>query len=163
MPAPGESLRLRAASPADAPLILSFIQELAAYERLAHEVRATEPALRAHLFGERPAAEVLLAEWQGQPAGFALFFTTFSTFLGKPGLWLEDLYVRPAMRGHGIGRALLAALARTAAARDCGRIDWAVLDWNEPAKGFYHGLGARVLEDWRTWRLTGDALAALGA
>ena len=157
------SLRLRAAGASDLPRVLEFIRELAEYERLAHEARATLDDLRRHLAGPRPAAEVVLAEWEGEPAGFALHFTTFSTFVGKPGLWLEDLYVRPAHRGRGIGRALLAALARRAAERGCGRVEWAVLDWNEPAKGFYRGLGARMLEDWRTWRLAGPALEALAS
>jgi len=155
-------LRLRAATAADLPQLLAFILELADYERLRHEVLATEEDLRAHLFGARPAAEVQLAEWEGAAAGFALHFTTFSTFLGKPGIWLEDLYVKPALRGRGIGRALLAELARMARARGCGRVEWAVLDWNEPAKGFYAQLGARMLDDWRTWRLTGEALDELG-
>jgi GNAT superfamily N-acetyltransferase len=159
--APGPLL-LRAATADDLPQILAFIDELADYEKLRHEVHATLADLRVHLFGARPAAEVLIAEWESRAAGFALFFTTFSTFLGKPGLWLEDLYVRPELRGKGIGRALLAELARQAAARGYGRVDWAVLDWNEPAKSFYHGLGARQMKDWRTWRLTGEALLQLG-
>lgn len=162
MSAASGPLRLRAATAADLPQILAFIDELADYEKLRHEVHATLADLRQHLFGERPAAEVLIAEWEDRPAGFALFFRTFSTFMGRPGLWLEDLYVRPALRGHGIGRALLAELARLAAARGYGRVDWAVLDWNEPAKGFYGKLGARQLEDWRTWRLTGEELLRLG-
>lgn len=155
-------LHLRVATAADLPQILAFIGELAEYERLRHEVRASEADLRAHLFGARPMAEVLIAEWQDAPAGFALYFTTFSTFLGKPGYWLEDLFVKPELRGRGIGRALLAELARRAQERGYGRVEWAVLDWNEPAKGFYHELGARKLEDWRTWRLTGEALETLG-
>lgn len=156
-------LRLREATAADVPQILAFIRQLAEYERLAHEVKAGEAELRAHLFGARPAAEVLLAEWRGEPAGFALYFTTFSTFLGRPGFWLEDLFVPPERRGLGIGRALLTGLAREAQARGHGRVEWAVLDWNEPAKGFYERLGARKLEEWRTWRLTGPALDKLGA
>ena len=155
-------LRLRAATAEDVPQILAYIRQLAEYERLAHEVEASEADLRAHLFGPRPAAEVLLAEWQGEPAGFALFFTTFSTFRGRPGLWLEDLFVPPERRGLGIGRALLARLALEARQRGCARVEWAVLDWNEPAQGFYARLGANRLEEWRTWRLTGAALDELG-
>jgi len=156
-----DSLRLRAAVAADAPQILAFIRELADYERLLPEVRASEADLRAHLFGARPAAEVTIAEWQGAPAGFALYFTTFSTFRGQPGFWLEDLFVKPELRGRGIGRALLAELARQAKARGYGRVEWAVLDWNEPAKGFYALLGAQMMNEWRTWRLTGTALDEL--
>lgn len=155
-------LRLRAATAADLPQVRAFILQLAEYERLAHEVRASEDDLRRHLFGPQPAAEVVLAEWNQRPAGFALWFPTFSTFVGRPGIWLEDLFVTPELRGQGIGRALLAELARIAIARDYARVDWAVLDWNEPAKSFYTRLGARPLDDWRTWRLTGEALAALG-
>jgi GNAT superfamily N-acetyltransferase len=154
-------LRLRAATIADLPQVLAFIRQLAEYERLAHEVHATEAGLREHLFGPSPAAEVLLAEWEGKAAGFALHFPTFSTFAGRPGIWLEDLFVLPEQRGRGIGRALLIELARLAKARGCGRVEWTVLDWNVQAQGFYRGLGARVLDDWRTWRLADEALAAL--
>lgn len=150
---------LRAATPADVPVILGFIRELAAYEKLLHEVTATEEALQRTLFGVPPAAHVVLAEADGRPAGFALYFFNYSTFLARPGLYLEDLFVRPESRGAGVGRALLLHLARLANARGCGRMEWAVLDWNEPAKGFYRKLGAVPLDDWRVMRLTGGALA----
>jgi len=152
---------LRPATIADVPVVLGFIRELAAYEQLEHEVVATEPLLAEHLFSPRPAAEVIIAELDGAAVGFALFFHNFSTFLGRPGLFLEDLYVQPHARGSGIGKALLRHLAGLAVARGCGRMDWNVLDWNEPAIGFYEKLGAEVLPDWRTCRVTGDALRAL--
>jgi GNAT superfamily N-acetyltransferase len=143
------------------PLILSFIRELAEYERLSHEVVATEEALRDHLFGERPVAEVVIAESGGDPAGFALFFHSFSTFLGRPGIYLEDLYVKPEFRGKGMGRALLIHLARLAKERGCGRLEWSVLDWNEPAIGFYRGLGASPVGGWTVYRVSGEALEGL--
>jgi GNAT superfamily N-acetyltransferase len=152
---------LRPATIADVPVVLGFIRELAAYEQLGHEVVATEPLLAEPLFGPRPAAEVIIAELNGAAVGFALFFHNFSTFLGCPGLFLEDLYVQPHARGSGIGKALLRHLAGLAVARGCGRMDWNVLDWNEPAIGFYKKLGADVLPDWRTCRVTGDALKVL--
>ena len=148
---------IRAALEADVPLILSFIGELAEYERLSDEVVATEEALRAHLFGERPVAEVMIAEDGDDPAGFALFFHSFSTFLGRPGIYLEDLYVRPAFRGRGAGRALLVHLARLARERGCGRLEWSVLDWNEPAIGFYGRIGASPVGGWTVYRVTGEA------
>ena len=154
-------LTLRAATATDADLILDLIRELARFERLSHEVTADMPALRRHLFGNRPAAEVLVADVDGTPAGFALFFPTFSTFLGKPGLYLEDLFIRPAYRGRGIGRAVLAHLARLAFERGCGRLEWAVLNWNDPAITFYRGLGARPMGDWTVFRLDGEGLEAL--
>lgn len=154
-------IAIRSATVEDTPLILSFIRELAEYEKLSHEVVATEEALRASLFGERPFAEVLLAFVGGEPLGFALFFHNFSTFLGKPGIYLEDLYVRPEHRGTGAGRALLVRLARLAVERGCGRLEWWVLDWNEPAVGFYNRIGARAMDDWTVYRLTGDALERL--
>lgn len=157
---PGLGLRFAGAD--DAPLVLEFIRELAAYEKLADQVAADEATLRASLFGERPGAEVVLAELDGEPVGFALFFANFSTFLGRPGLYLEDLFVRPAARGRGAGRTLLAFLARLAVDRGYGRVDWSVLDWNEPAVGFYEKLGARALDGWTVFRLTGDALRELG-
>jgi GNAT superfamily N-acetyltransferase len=155
-------IRVRVASEADVPLILSFIKELAEYERLSHEVVATEDSLREWLFGERPVAEVLIGESGGDAAGFALFFHSFSTFLGKPGIYLEDLYVRPEFRGRGIGRALLIHLARLARERGYGRLEWSVLDWNKPAIGFYRGIGASPVSGWTVYRVTGKALEKLG-
>lgn len=154
-------VRLRPAVQSDVPAILGFIRELAAYEKLEHQVVASEALLSEHLFGARPAAEVVIAELDGHPVGFALFFQNFSTFLGRPGLFLEDLYVQPHARGKGLGKALLVHLARLAVTRGAGRFDWNVLDWNEPAIGFYKRLGADVLPDWRTCRVTGGALRAL--
>ena len=156
-------LAIRPAVAADVSLVLRFIRDLAEYERLPHECVATEALLRETLFGPEPQAEVLLAELDGEPAGFALFFHNFSTFLGRPGLYLEDLFVRPAARGHGVGRALLARLAAIAVERGCGRFEWAVLDWNEPAIGFYRKLGAVPLDDWTVQRVTGEALRRLAA
>lgn len=154
-------LQLRPARRQDVPLILGFIRELAEYEKLSHQVVADEAQLAANLFGARPYAEVLIGEVDGEPAGFALFFHNFSTFLGKPGIYLEDLYVRPAVRGSGLGKALLVELARLAVSRGCGRLEWAVLDWNEPAIGFYQRLGARPQDDWTGYRLSGAALTDL--
>jgi GNAT superfamily N-acetyltransferase len=161
MSTPPRPVTIRAARPADVPLVLAFIRELAVYERLEDQVVATEADIATGLFGARPYAEVLLGSLGGEPVGFALFFHNFSTFLGKPGLYLEDLFVRPAARGAGVGRELLARLARLAIERGCGRLDWAVLDWNEPSIGFYRSLGAATLDDWTTFRLSGDALARL--
>jgi GNAT superfamily N-acetyltransferase len=144
-------------------LIAQLIRELAEYERLLDEVSLDESLLAEHLFGSRPYVEALLAEDQAGPAGFALFFHNYSTFLGRPGIYLEDLFVRPEHRGRGIGRALLQELARLAVARGCGRLEWAVLDWNQPAIGFYERLGARPNSDWTTYRLSGEALSALGS
>ena len=158
-----DTLRIRSAVAADVPLILGFIRELAEYEKLAHQVVATEADIRDSLFGPRPAAECLIAEFEGKPAGFALFFHNFSTFLGRAGIYLEDLYVKPELRGKGVGRGLLAYLARLALQRGCGRFEWAVLDWNEPAIRFYRSIGARMLDDWRINRVTGDALEKLAA
>lgn len=154
-------LQLRPARRQDVPLILGFIRELAEYEKLSHQVVADEAQLAANLFGPRPYAEVLIGEVDGEPAGFALFFHNFSTFLGKPGIYLEDLYVRPAVRGSGLGKALLVELARLAVSRGCGRLEWAVLDWNAPAIGFYQRLGARAQDDWTGYRLSGAALTEL--
>jgi GNAT superfamily N-acetyltransferase len=156
-------LTLRAATPDDVPLILRFIRELADYERLLHEVEATEERLRETLFGPRAYAEVVIAETQGEPQGFALFFHNYSTFLAKPGIYLEDLYVRPEARGRGIGRKLLAHLARIAKERGCGRLEWWVLDWNEPARRFYRSLGAEAMDEWTVHRVAGGALDRLAA
>jgi len=145
----------------DVPTVLGFIRELAVYEKLEHQVVATDEDLRRWLFGPDAVAEVVLAIEDGAPAGFALFFHNFSTFLGRPGLYLEDLFVREASRGRGIGKALLVHLASLAVARGYGRVEWAVLDWNQPAIEFYRSLGASLLDDWRICRLTGDALAGL--
>jgi len=155
--------RVREASEEDVPLILSFIRELAEYEKLSREVVATEEGLRESLFGERRYAEVLIAEHDGSPAGFALFFHNFSTFLGKPGIYLEDLYVNPVFRGTGIGKKLLVHLARLAKRRGCGRLEWWVLDWNEPAIGFYESLNATAMDDWTVYRLAGKALEDLAS
>ena len=154
---------IRAATQEDVPLILSLIKELAGYERLSHEVSATEDLLRFHLFGKRRGAEVLIGCHAGEPAEFALFFPTFSTFLGRPGLYLEDLYVKPEFRGKGIGRAMLVYLAGLAKERDCGRLEWSVLDWNEPAIKLYRGIGAVPMDDWTVYRVTGEALDELAA
>jgi GNAT superfamily N-acetyltransferase len=155
-------MQLRPAVRADVPQILRLIRALADYEKLSHEVAATEAALASALFGERPAAEVLLAEEQGRAVGFALFFQNFSTFLARPGIYLEDLFVEPAQRGKGTGKALLKAVAKLAVERGCGRFEWSVLDWNEPAIGFYKSLGAQPMADWTIVRVTGDALKKLG-
>ena len=149
---------IRPAGPEDVGLVLRFVRELAEYERLADQARATEEDYRTSLFGERPAAEVLIAEFADEPVGFALFFQNFSTFVGRPGIFLEDLYVRPEARGRGIGKALLEELVRLAYERGCGRVEWAVLDWNEPAIKFYESLGARMMKDWRIFRLDRAAI-----
>jgi len=147
----------------DLPLIASFIRELAEYERLSSSVAFDEAALERYLFGERPYAEVLIAEDDsGSAVGFALFFHNFSTFLGRPGLYLEDLFVRPEARGHGYGKTLLVRLAQLALERGCGRVEWAVLNWNRPSIEFYEALGARPNSDWTVYRLSGEALQALG-
>jgi GNAT superfamily N-acetyltransferase len=153
-------MTIRIAGAEDAALILEFIRGLAEYEKLSQECVASEEALRRTLFGPRPYAEVLIAEQAGRPAGFALFFHNYSTFLAKPGIYLEDLYVVPELRGLGIGKALLLQLARIAVERDCGRLEWSVLDWNEPAIGFYKKLGAVAMEEWTIFRLSGPALVA---
>jgi len=155
------SLTIRSAGPGDGAQVLQFIGELAQYERLTDDVMATEEAIERTLFGPDPAAEVLIAEWEGQAVAFALFFSTYSTFLAKAGIWLEDLFVRPDFRDKGIGRALLSRLATLAIERDNGRLEWAVLDWNEPAIGFYRRLGAEAQDQWTTWRLVGERLSDL--
>ena len=156
-------LSIRAATADDVPLIRQLIAELAEYERLADAAVATADDLRAQLFGAHPAAEVLIGEVDGEAAGFALFFHNFSTFLGKRGLYLEDLFVRPGFRGVGLGRHLMASLARIAMQRDCGRFEWSVLDWNAPAIGLYRTLGAVGMDEWTVQRLEGDALRALAS
>lgn len=154
---------IRSAVVTDVPAILDFVKALAAYEKLSHEVVATEEGLRAFLFGPRPMAEVILGCRAKKPVGFALFFHNFSTFLGCPGLYLEDLFVQEEMRGRGLGRMMLAYLARLARERQCGRLEWSVLDWNTPAVGFYKSLGAASMDDWSVNRLTGEALERLAA
>ena len=154
---------LRPAAPADLPAIVGLIHELAAFEHLSHLVEVTPQSLAPHLFGPRPAAEAVVAQVDGAVVAFALFFTNFSTFLGKPGLYLEDLYVQPAMRGRGLGRALLQHLAMLAVRRGCGRFEWSVLDWNRNAIDFYEKMGATVMPDWRICRVTGAALQSLAA
>lgn len=152
---------VRFAEPADVALILGFIKGLAEYEKLSHEVSATEDVLQETLFGSRRVAEVIVGEYHGEAVAFALFFHNFSTFLGRPGIYLEDLFVKPQMRGRGFGKALLAYLARLAVERKCGRVEWAVLDWNAPAIRFYRKLGAVTMDDWTVHRLTGAALDRL--
>ncbi len=154
---------LRPATITDAPLILQFIKELADYERMLDDVVATEEMLRHALFGPRPAAEVILCFEEDKPAGFALFFHNFSTFRGKPGIYLEDLFVRPEFRGRGYGKLLLQALARLCVERDCARLEWSVLDWNTPSIEFYKSLGAVPMDEWTVFRLTDDSLTKLAA
>ena len=156
-------LAIVSAAEQDVPVILEMIRELAEYEKLRHICVATEDQLRRTLFGERPAAEVLIARMHGAPVGFALFFPNYSTFLAQPGMFLEDLYVKPHARGKGAGLALLRELARIAVARGCGRVEWLVLDWNEPSIQFYRKLGAVPMDEWTTFRLTGDPLVKLAA
>jgi GNAT superfamily N-acetyltransferase len=155
--------RIRHSTVADVQILLELIRGLAEYERLLDQVTASQDGLRSHLFGLRPAAEAVIAEEGAAPVGFALYFQSFSTFLGKPGLFLEDLFVRPAYRGRGYGKALMVFVARLALARGCGRLEWSVLDWNTPARDFYRGLGARPLDDWIGQRMTDDAIARLAA
>jgi GNAT superfamily N-acetyltransferase len=152
---------IRPAQPDDCPTIVALIRELAAYERLENEARATPEDLARHLFGDRPAAEVLMAEVDGSPVGLALYFTNFSTFRGQPGIYLEDLFVRPEFRGRGIGKALLASVARIAVDRGCGRFEWSVLDWNTPSIEFYKAQGAVPMEGWTVFRVTDQALTEL--
>ncbi|MBE9117399.1 GNAT family N-acetyltransferase [Lusitaniella coriacea LEGE 07157] len=154
-------LNLRSATPKDIPIIFSLIQALAKYEKLSEEVTGNEDALREHLFGERPYAEVILAEWAGKTAGFALFFPNYSTFLTQPGLYLEDLFVVPEYRRRGVGTALLRHVARLAVERGVGRLEWSVLNWNEPAIALYKSLGAVIMEEWRICRISGSALPKL--
>lgn len=160
---PPPNFRLEPATERDVGLILRFIRELSVYEELAHEVIATEEVLRESLFGSHPAAEVVIAYAGDEPAGFAVYFQTFSTFLGRRGLYLEDLFVVPQWRGHGLGRRLLAYVAYVAVERGCGRMEWSVLDWNEPALGVYRKIGARSMDEWTVHRLTGAALRDLAS
>ena len=155
------SILIRGATEQDVPLIRQLITELAEYEKLSDQVEATESLLHEHLFGPRPIVEAMIAELDGDAVGFALFFHNFSTFLGRPGIYLEDLFVRPHARGKGVGRALLREIAKLALRRKCGRLEWAVLDWNEPAIGFYKSLGAVPMDQWTIFRVTGDALDRL--
>ena len=160
-PRSSNNIRIEPASEGNIPLILTFIKRLADYERLAHTVVATEESLREYLFGEKRYAEVVIARLDDLPVGFALFYHNFSTFVSKPGLYLEDLFVVPEQRGKGIGNALLVYLAKLAVERKCGRFEWAVLDWNSSAIKFYESLGAVPLDDWRLFRLSGDPLTKL--
>jgi GNAT superfamily N-acetyltransferase len=157
------TITIRPASASDLPLIAQLIRDLADYEKLASEVRFDEAVLGQKLFGPRPYAEVVIGELDGNAQGFALFFHNFSTFEGRPGIYLEDLFVRPEARGSGLGKALLAHLAALAVERDCARLEWSVLDWNAPAIGFYQNLGARLMDDWTVMRLDGTELSQLGA
>jgi GNAT superfamily N-acetyltransferase len=156
-----KSFSIRPATVTDCALILQFVRELAEYEQLASECVATEQDYARHLFAEQPAAEVLIAEEDGTPVAFALFFRNFSTFLGRPGIYLEDLFVRPAFRGRGYGKALLVELARIARRRNYGRVEWSVLDWNQPAIDFYESLGARQMKEWIICRVTGPGIESL--
>ncbi len=156
-------ISIRSATPADISLIGQFIRDLAEYEKLAHEVRFDEAVMAQKLFGPRTFAEVLIGEIDGTPQGFALFFHNFSTFEGRPGIYLEDLFVRPDARGSGLGKALLGKLAALAVERDCARLEWSVLDWNTPAIDFYKALGARPMDEWTVYRVDGNALTDLAA
>jgi GNAT superfamily N-acetyltransferase len=162
VPAPPD-LRIDPATEGDLPLILQLIRALAEYERLEHAVVATEQDLRESLFGPKPSAEVVLARVGQDAVGFAVWFYSYSTFLARPGLYIEDVFVFPEWRGRGIGRALVTYLARVAVARNCGRMEWSVLDWNETAIGFYRRLGATPMDEWTVFRITGDALKQLGS
>jgi len=156
-----ETLKIKKATVKDVPLILSLIRELAIYEKLLHEVIATEKDIKKCLFGVKKYAEVLVAFYDNKPAGMALFFHNYSTFVGKPGIYLEDLYVKPELRGKGIGKSLLIELIKIAHKRNCGRVEWAVLDWNQPAMDFYKKLGAEMMDSWRIFRLTSDKISKI--
>ncbi len=158
---PVPQFKIRAACKADVPVILAFIRELAEYEKLSHEVVATQEDIQKSLFGERPYAEVVIGEYDDSPVAFALFFHNYSTFLGKPGLYLEDLFVRPKMRGKGLGKVMLSYLAHLARRRGCGRLEWWVLDWNEPAISFYRSIGAVAMDEWTVQRVDGESLDIL--
>ena len=158
-----DGFTIRQAIESDVPLILNLIKELAAYEKLSHEVIASEEDFRQYLFGEKQYAEVVIGEYLSEPVAYALYFYNFSTFIGKPGLYLEDLYVKAELRGRGFGKALLAYLARQAVEQDCGRFEWAVLDWNEPSIKFYESLGAILMKEWIITRVTGEKLLKLAS
>jgi len=158
-----KAFNIRKAVPGDAALILSFIRDLAKYEKLSHEVVASEELLEETLFGARPTAEVLIGEYEGRPAAFALFFHNFSTFLGRPGIYLEDLFVKQSFRGKGLGKCILTYLGHLACERGCGRLEWWVLDWNTPAIDFYESMQAVPMDEWTVFRITGDSLAKLGS
>ena len=155
------SLRLRDARAEDLPVIERLVRGLASYERLEHEVRATQDDLREALFGAQPNVFALIGEWEGRPAGLCIWFYNFSTFLGRHGIYIEDIFVEPEHRGRGIGGAIFKHLAQRAVAEGCGRLEWSVLNWNEPAIGFYRGIGAQAMTDWHIQRVTGEALRAL--
>ncbi len=156
-------LTLRPSTADDAALIVAFIRELAEYEKLLHECHATETLIANWLFGDAPKAHCVIAEWEGEPAAFVLYFYNFSTFLSKPGIYIEDLFVRPAFRRNGIARALFRHLAQQALSEGCGRLEWWVLDWNQPALDFYKSLGAEAMDEWTVQRVSGDALEKLAA
>ena len=158
-----KNFTIRPAMEDDAPVILSLIKGLAEYEKLSHEVVATEELLRDTLFGARPVAEVILGDFEGEPVGFALFFQNYSTFLGRPGIYLEDLFVKPEMRRKGFGKVMLAFVANLAKERQCGRLEWSVLDWNEPAWKFYKSIGADPMDQWTVHRVTGEGINRLAA
>jgi GNAT superfamily N-acetyltransferase len=158
-----DSLNIRPGQPGDAEVLVNLIRELAVYEKLEMYAQATPEALRQHLFGPQPYAETLVAEVGAEAVGFALYFPTFSTFRGQPGLYLEDLFVRPAYRGRGIGKALMATVARVTIERGFGRLEWSVLDWNAPAIGFYRKLGAQAMDEWTVYRVVGEPLEQLAA
>lgn len=163
IPTISSKLILRPATPVDVPVLFSLIQALAEYEKLSHAVKGNAEALKEHLFGSRPYVETIMAEYEGQAVGFALFFNNYSTFLTQPGIYLEDLFVLPEYRRQGIGKAMLTYLANLAVERGCGRLEWSVLDWNEGAIAFYRRMGASILEDWRICRVTGELLTQLAA
>lgn len=157
-----QQLNVRTAQPEDVFTLFSLIQALAEYEKLSHQVTGNPKALEKHLFGEHPYAEAIIAEWEGEEVGFALFFTNYSTFLTQPGIYIEDIFVLPAYRRRGIGKALLTQVAKLAVARQAGRLEWSVLNWNQPAIAFYRHLGATIMEEWRICRVTDSALSQLG-
>lgn len=158
-----DELKLRSATPADVPVIFELIKALAEYEKLSHAVTGSVDSLKDDLFGDRPYAEAIIAEFAGQPVGFSLFFHNYSTFLTQPGIYIEDLFVLPEYRGQGIGKQLVSYVAQLAVSRNCGRLEWSVLDWNKPAIGFYQRIGASILDEWRICRVTGNSLKSLAS